>query len=434
MNFSQLIPKIALFSISILNSVTLPLSSAVALEKSPTNLQINYLLTQTITNSISTEQIKQVAQNQNATLVQYSLLTDEAQESELAIWVIKPTGEVTMRRVDLKAWQQKEQTSLAELITKTQSKINSGNYLNKGGISEKKPSQNKSISIELKKLHQVLIQPIADSLPNQPEEKVIFIPQNKLFLVPFAALQDNNGKYLIEKHTISTAPSVQALDLLYQRKIKRQGEQSFVPGNIKGDELLIVGNPTAPKVSLQPGENASQLSSMPGAEQEAKAIAEMFTTEALTGNEATETAILERMPQAKIIHLATHTCEFNNSNFIALATSNQDDGWLSVEEIQKLNLKADLVVLSAENTALGKITGDGVMGLSRAFFVAGADSVVGTLWEANDMTMAFLMTEFYGSLSKNTGKAGALRQAMLETMKKYPNPQDWAGFTLVGLL
>ncbi len=429
----QLIPKIALASIGILTYCVLPLNSTIALEKSPINLKSNSLLSQTTTNSISTEQIKQVAKNQNATLVQYSFLADESQESELAIWVIKPTGEITMRRVDLKALQQKEKTSLAELIKKTQGKINSGNYFNKGGISIEKPSQNKPISIELKKLHQVLIQPIADLLPKQPEERVIFIPQNQLFLVPFAALQDNNGKYLIEKHTISTAPSIQVLDLLYKRKIARKQEK-FVPTTMTDDELLIVGNPTAPKVSPKPGEKPFQLSSIPGAEQEAKAIAEMFKTQALTGNAATETAIVQRMPQAKIIHLATHTCEFNNLNVIALATSNQDDGWLSVEEIQKLNLKADLVVLSSENTALGKITGDGVIGLSRAFLAAGADSVVGTLWEADDMTMAFLMTEFHVSLSKNTGKAGALRQAMLETMKKYPNPRDWAGFTLVGLL
>ncbi|NJM22500.1 MAG: CHAT domain-containing protein [Richelia sp. RM2_1_2] len=83
---------------------------------------------------------------------------------------------------------------------------------------------------------------------------------------------------------------------------------------------------------------------------------------------------------------------------------------------------------------MGRITGDGVIGFSRAFLSAGADSVVGTLWEADDMTMAFLMTEFHANLSKNTEKAGALRQAMLETMKKYPNPRDWAGFTLIGFL
>ena len=437
MNFSKLIPKIALVFISILTCSALPLNNAVGLEKSRTNLKSNSLLSQTTTNSISTEQIKQIAKTQNATLVQYSLLNDKTQESELAIWVIKPTGEVTMRRVNLKAWQQKEKTSLAELITKTQTKINSGNYGIKGGISIEKPSPNKSISIEFKKLHQVLIQPIADFLPKNPSARVIFIPQNKLFLVPFAALQDNNGKYLIEKHTISTAPSIQVLDLLHQRKIARNDEK-FVPATMTDDELLIVGNPTAPKVSLTKGDSCKPLS-LPGAEKEAKDIAQILKTQALTGDAATETAIVDKMSQARIIHLAAMTypndCKTNNSpGVVALASSNQDDGWLRTSEIQNLNLKADLVVLSGCETALGRITGDGVIGLSRSFFAAGTDSVIGSLWDIPDESTATLMTNFHANLSKNTDKAGALRQAMLETMKKHPNPRDWAGFTLVGLL
>jgi len=436
MNLSQLTTKIALVSIGIIACSALPLNTAIALEKSPTSLKSNFLLTQTTTNSISTEQIKQVAKNQNATLVQYSLLNEETQ-SELAIWVIKPTGEITIRRVDLKAWQQKEKTSLAELITKTRNQIGVRSNYNKGIITVSGESKEKPSPKSWKQLHQVLIQPIADLLPKQPEERVIFIPQNQLFLVPFAALQDNNGKYLIEKHTISTAPSIQELDLLYQRKIKRQGEQSFVPGNIKGDELLIVGNPTAPKVSLIKGDSCKP-PSLAGAEKEAKNIAQIFKTQALTGDAATETAIVEKMPQARIIHLAAMTypddCKTNNPDVIALASSNQDDGWLRTEEIEKLNLKADLVVLSGCDTALGKITGDGVIGLSRSFLAAGTDSVIGSLWSVPDESTASLMTEFHANLSKNTGKAGALRQAMLETMKKYPNPQDWAGFTLVGLL
>lgn len=438
MNLLQSFPKIALSFISIVTYSVLPLNNAVALDKSSHNLPNINSIAQATTNSISTEQIKQVAKNQNATLVQYSFLGDKSQESELAIWVIKPTGEITMRRVDLKAWQQKSKTSLAELVTKTHSELNSGNYFNKGGISIEKPSQNKPISIELKKLHQVLIQPITDLLPKQAEERVIFIPQNQLFLVPFAALQDNNGKYLIEKHTISTAPSIQALDLLHQRKIARNNQKSFVPKIMTDDELLIVGNPTAPKVSLTK-EDSCKPPSLPGAEKEAKNIAQIFKTKALTGDAATETAIVDKMPQARIIHLAAMTypedCKTDNSpGVIALADSSQDDGWLRTSEIENLNLKADLVVLSGCDTALGRITGDGVIGLSRAFFAAGADSVIGSLWLVPDESTATLMTEFHANLSKNTDKAGALRQAMLETMKKYPNPSDWAGFTLVGLL
>ncbi|WP_337907163.1 CHAT domain-containing protein [Iningainema tapete] len=145
------------------------------------------------------------------------------------------------------------------------------------------------------------------------------------------------------------------------------------------------------------------------------------------------------MEHAKIIHLAANAfpnnCQKGDSpDAIALASSDRDDGWLRTEEIQNMKLKADLVVLTGCDTALGKITGDGVIGLSRAFLVAGADSVIGSLWAVDDMATAFLITEFYGNLSKNTDKAGALRQAMLETMKKYPNPRNWAAFTLIGLL
>jgi CHAT domain-containing protein len=437
MKFSQSFPNIALSFISILTFSALPLNSTIALETSPANLKGNYLLSQNNTNSISTEQIKRVAKNQNATLVQYSLLTEDAQESELAIWVIKPTGEITMRRVDLKALQQKSKTPLAELITKARNEIGVRSDYRKGITIDSRKSKEKS-SLNWKQLHQVLIQPIADLLPKQPEEKVVFIPQNELFLVPFAALQDNNGKYLIEKHTISTAPSIQVLDLLHQRKIVRNDQKSFVPTTMTDDELLIVGNPTASKVSLTKGDSCKP-PSLPGAEKEAKDIAQIFKTQALTGDAATETAIVQKMPQARIIHLATMTypedCKTNNSpGVIALADSNQDDGWLRTSEIENLNLKADLVVLSGCDTALGKITGDGVIGLSHAFLGAGSDSVIGSLWLVPDESTASLMTEFHINLSKNTDKAGALRQAMLETMKKYPNPSNWAGFTLVGLL
>ena len=436
MNISKLLPKTALAFITIFSSISLPFHGVTALEKSHDNPKYNFFIAQNAKNSISTEQIKQVAKNQNATLIQYSLLSDKTQEAELAIWVIKPTGEVTMRRVDLKALQQKSKYSLSELIKKGRNKIGVGSNYNKG--LEVAPYKENNDTKSLNQLHKILIQPIADLLPKNPIRRVTFIPQGSLFLVPFAALQDNNGKYLIEKHTISTAPSIQALDLLHQRKTARNNQKPFVPTTMTDDELLIVGNPTAPKVSLTKGDSCKP-PSLPGAEKEAKNIARRFKTQPLIGDAATETAIVQKMPGARIIHLAAMTypedCKTNNSpGVVALASSNQDDGWLRTSEIQNLNLKADLVVLSGSETALGKITGDGVVGLSRAFLSAGSDSVIGTLWAADDMSMAFLMTEFYSKLSKNTDKAGALRQAMLETMKKHPNPRDWAGFTLVGLL
>jgi CHAT domain-containing protein len=119
---------------------------------------------------------------------------------------------------------------------------------------------------------------------------------------------------------------------------------------------------------------------------------------------------------------------------LAFAPSSQDDGWLKSEEIINLKLNAELVVLSSCDTALGKITGDGVIGLSRSFFAAGVPSVVGSLWSPSDRESTLLMTSFYENLSKNPDRAYALRQAMLATMKKYPNPFYWSAFTLIGVL
>lgn len=382
--------------------------------------------------SLSSEQIKQIAKQQNATLVQYSIINDEfviagkkqTQESELLIWVIKPTGEIALRQVNLKRLWQKENISLSDLVAGSRGRMGTQHRNNKK--IKVFPGEKDISKKDLQKLHEILIQPISDLLPNQPDKHIIFIPQGDLFFVPFAALQDKKGQYLIEKHTIATAPSIQVLDLLYQRKQQNQGLVK---------EVLIVGNPITPTKPFQAWEKPSQKRNLPGAEQEAKQIVEIFNTQALTGNAATETPIVQKMPQAKIIHLATIALPNNEQGLdsaLALAPSGKDDGWLTSEEIQNLNLKAELVVLSGNDTAIGKVTNDGVIGLSRSFFTAGATSVIGSLWAVSDRETAFLMTEFYQELSKNPDKAAALREAMLTTMKKYPNPMSWAGFTLIG--
>jgi CHAT domain-containing protein len=97
-----------------------------------------------------------------------------------------------------------------------------------------------------------------------------------------------------------------------------------------------------------------------------------------------------------------------------------------------MKIKAELVVLSACNTGVGKITGDGVIGLSRSLITAGVPSVIVSLWSVPDAPTASLMSEFYQNLQNNPDKAQALRQAMLKTMKTHPEPRSWAAFTLIG--
>ena len=258
-------------------------------------------------------------------------------------------------------------------------------------------------------------------------------------MVPFPALQDEQGKYLIEKHTILTAPSIQVLDLT--RKLR----QAQTP-NFASFPNLVVGNPTMPSVPPKTGEKAQQLPTLPGAEKEAIAIAPLLHTKAIIGSQGTKAAIVQKMPKARIIHLATHGLLDNFGSgvpgAIALAPDpspssapkpGEINGLLTAEEILDMKLLAELVVLSACDTGRGRITGDGVIGLSRSFISAGVPSVMVSLWSVPDASTAELMTQFYKDFQQHhLDKATALRHAMLTTMKTHSNPRDWAAFTLIG--
>ncbi|MGB3192162.1 MAG: CHAT domain-containing protein [Limnoraphis sp.] len=428
--------------------------------------------------------IQQIAKTQNATLVQYSILYEQVQldgrvqskESELYIWVIKPTGEVEFRQTNLRPlWQQK--TSLSGLVQISRQSIGVERQAlqfvenQESSIDSSTPQQN------LQQLHQLLIEPIAELLPTDANERVIFIPQGELFLVPFPALKDAENKYLIQKHTILTAPAIQILELTQQQRQK-----------VSGQDILIVGNPTMPTVPSQTNLSAEeitaqlsdtrgeQLSDLPGAETEAREIARIFQTAPLLKDDATKAAVLRKMPSSRIIHLATHGLldnfglgipgaialapdtsipenSTNNSNCLLKTKNLTDsdwvdlisylanppkkllnlDGFLTSREIIDLKLNAELVVLSACSTGGGEITGDGVVGLSRAFIAAGVPSLIVSLWNVKDQPTAELMTAFYQNLQANPDKAQALRQAMLTLAEKYPEqPQFWAAFTLIG--
>ena len=377
--------------------------------------------------------IRQIAETQDATIVQYTIIPDEkfiaqgklkGSDLELFIWVIQPSGKVAFRRVNLKSLDK----SLEDLVKASREAIGVRSRANIQVESAPDMSQTQ----RLQQLHQLLIEPIADLLPREPESRVIFVPHNELFLVPFPALQDTSGKYLIEKHTILTAPAIQILDFTHQQK-QRLEAQYTEP--MQGEGVLVVGNPTMP--ILKDGDKVEQLPPLLGAEKEALAIATLLKTKAFIGDEATKVEIVAQMPQARLIHLATHSLlddikDLGIPGAIALAPSKEDEGFLTAGEILDLKLKAELVVLSACDTGRGKITGDGVIGLSRSLIAAGVPSAIVSLWAIPDAPTALLMTEFYRNLQQNPDKAQALRQAILTTMQQHPDPRDWAAFTLIG--
>ena len=253
--------------------------------------------------SIQQADIVKLAQTLNATLVEYS----ETLEA-LYIWVIKPSGEIHFEQVALfnplavfaetatKAYQSNE---LTKAVTEIRRAMNISESLMRKLVVigyDNASIENPQVDLEaaLTKVYQFLIEPIENHLPQDPQSKVIFIPQGYLFNVPFSALIDPLGFYLIEKHTIATAPSLQVLSYL---RLDRSGSNSLA------NYPLIVGNPTMPEI---PATKGYSLSDLPGAEQEAIAIAKIFEVSPLTGADATKTRVKEQMKTSSIIHFATH--------------------------------------------------------------------------------------------------------------------------------
>jgi CHAT domain-containing protein len=397
-------------------------SRAKALTELLSSKQSGNLKSNSETNYLEITEIQKIARENRTTIVTYSVSI-----SDLYIWVVKPTGDILFRQVALNSL---DTDSLSDLVLLSRKSI--GVRGNDADVKLVTKVDLIAQENKLKQLHKLLIEPIADLLPPNPTDRVTFIPQGPLFLVPFAALQDQNGKYLIEQHTILSAPSIQVLDLTHRQR------QALPPTN--QPRILVAGNPTIPTIKLPGADTALILDPLSGANQEAIDVADGFNTKALTGKQATKQAIVQQMPTARIIHLATHGL-LNDFKGLGVpgaivlgadGTGQPNDGLLTADEILGMKLQAELVVLSACNTGQGTLTGDGVIGLSRSLISAGVPSVVVSLWAVDDTSTSQLMPEFYRQLKQQPDKAQALRQAMLTTMKSHPNPIDWAAFTLIG--
>ncbi|HEY9808627.1 MAG TPA: CHAT domain-containing protein [Halomicronema sp.] len=376
--------------------------------------------------------IQKVAKNFNSTLIEYSIIYNDSQINQLAgyrltfddpfayaealfIWVIQPTGNVTFRQVNLK--RQPNNLFLSTLVRSLREIINTNTNI-KADISDS----------TLHNLYKFLIEPVADLLPTNPEDKVIFIPQDCLFLVPFCALQDRFGDYLIQKHTILIAPSIFSLELT----LENQGIKS--KQSLSSNDFLIVGNPIMPSIYQPLDEVEVTLVELPNAEIEAQQIAEILGTDALIGLDATKSSVLKNFNTSRLIHFATHILGDETTGLacaIALTPSG-NDGFLRFFEILQQKINAELVVLSGYDTTHGKLWGDGVLMLSSGFLGNGALSLMLSLWSNNVNNSPYLMTSFYRNWLETGDKALSLRNAMLDTMQKYPHLKDWAGLTLIG--
>ena len=258
--------------------------------------------------------------------------------------------------------------------------------------------------------------------------------------MPFDALINQHDQDIVEAQTVVYAPSATSFFLLRTADRPKQANLG----------LLAVGgvpysHSNLKEAAVTRGYSDTPLSDLPSSEDEARAAVAALPNRLnalLVGNNATETAF-KKATNHSMFHLAVHAianeARPDRAALVLLSDPvNGEDGFLQTSEVVQLPLNADLVVLSACDTAVGPVQGEeGVETLSRAFLLAGARTVVSTLWSIDDDTTLYLMKSFYAQLARKKPVPYALRVAKKSMLSTFgPTkalPYYWAGFTVEGV-
>ena len=306
-----------------------------------------------------------------------------------------------------------------------------------------------------RQLYDLLLKPAEDRL--RRIKTLCIVPDRDLWELPFQALQPRAGVHLIEDFTLFYAPSLSVLRESMKRR--RPAAASRAVGEVRGSHgrsnasantFLAVANPElgTKGEAANPSGTRDRLAPLPEAENEVKTVARLYGTansRIFIGADARESKVKIEATRYKILHFATHGLLDDVSPMYSHLTlsladgDSQEDGLLEAREIINLDLSADLAVLSACQMARGWVgAGEGVIGMSWAFFVAGVPTIVASQWKVDSASTTNLMIDFHRRLtarrSDSRTKAESLRQASLSLLRseRYKHPFYWAGFVMVG--
>jgi len=291
---------------------------------------------------------------------------------------------------------------------------------------------------EAHNLYDALVRPIREATQKQ---SLIIVRDGQLHLVPFDGLREVSGRYIVETRTVIYSPSASAFYLLTKQEER--------PRTAHNALLAIGGIPYSQspmnRSGLTRGYDRRGFVDLPSSADEARIAQAAFAkkeSKLLLGTSASEAAFKAAgLAEYRFIHLAVHG--FADSTFpdrAALVLFSDrlagEDGFLQASEIVQLRFDADLIVLSACDTAVGPLQGqEGIANLSRAFLLAGTRTVVSTLWQVDDSSSLFLMKHFYAHLSATRSAASALTAAKRDMLRMFGRkalPYQWAGFTIEG--
>jgi len=283
-------------------------------------------------------------------------------------------------------------------------------------------------------------------------KRVVIVPDGALQYVPFAALISweaaSGSGYFVTQHEISLLPSFSALAAIRATANRRAPPEDSVAvyagpvfargvaGKDSKGGMQVAGR----RAGMQP------VASLPGSLIEAHSIQKIFGPEHVRlaiGFDATRESVLSGwLADQRIIHFATHgVLDTRNPEKTGLILSlvnpqgGREDGLLRIADIYNLKLSADLVVLSACDSGLGKdLQSEGIIGLPRGFLYAGAKTVIASLWKVDDEATSILMQALYLKIKKGETPGAALRFAQLELSRdrRYSDPYYWAAFQMEG--
>ncbi|MBB6144081.1 CHAT domain-containing protein/tetratricopeptide (TPR) repeat protein [Silvibacterium bohemicum] len=389
----------------------------------------------------------------NAVLLEYWL-----GEKESYLWAITSTSTTTYRLPSLSALQTQSSALYAALTARNTAVPNETAETRQLRIQKaEQASERDGIALE-----RLLLQPGAQTL--HQHTSVVIVAEGPLSSLPFQALPFD-GKPLIETHQVVYLPSASLLPELRRNQNRSPhpvlavfADPVFSPDDPRVDKALEKGLDNSARTPASPinSDALTRSSSDLGLDQfprlsysreEAQAIGQLLPERdrkiALDFDANRDAVLNTDWSRYTIVHFSTHALVDDvhpDLSGIVLSLMNpsgqQIDGFLRVHDIYKLHMPADLVVLSACRTALGKKTrGEGVIGLSRAFSYAGSHKVLATLWNVNDRATAALMENFYeGLLKQGLSPAAALARAQrtLAHSKNWHSPYFWAPFILLG--
>ena len=386
----------------------------------------------------SWSRIENIAKRESNSVFLYISYKDR----QVLLWVLKANGDVCFRKTD----EVKVETLIAEKVCEVEGVFkksaacfgvlpaancedrslddNVATCLHEESQANLRGDETKDAGRSHHLCYQWIVAPVADLLT---EPKIIIVPDRFSYRVPFAALRDEPaGRYLSEKYRIRIVPSLTTLRLIQECP----ADYHIQTG------ALVVGDPTVGKVHYNG--RLTDITPLFYARKEAEMVGQLLGVQPLLGSRATKPTVLETVPSASLIHLAAHgNAERGEIALSPQCTTNstpqEEDYLLTMSDIEGVQVRAKLVVLSCCHSGRGLIKKEGVIGIARAFLASGARSVLVASWAVEDEATANLMKHFYKHLVRGESASESLHQAIQWLRSNgFPKPRQWAPFVLMG--